>query len=144
MDFMIDDYGELCIEVNNENKNSLLEAKNDELRKQIAVCRIMSVTHDWFYDNVGSDLEQIIGEALNEHTMNLGKELIIDSLTKNNFLTIEEIIVENVVIDFESIGYNVYIKQIQRKDIYTVIKVSLDLIKGITIKVVGDINVNIK
>lgn len=144
MDFMIDNYGELCIEVNDYNKNSLLEARNDELRNQIAMCRIMSVTHDWFYDNIGANLEQILGEALNEQTINYGKELITDSLMKNNFLTSDEIIIESVITDIDSIGYNVYIRQIELKDIYTVINVSLDLIKGVTIKVVGDINVNIK
>ena len=144
MDFMIDNYGELCIEVSDYNKNSLLEARNDELRNQIAMCRIMSVTHDWFYDNIGANLEQILGEALNEQTINYGKELITDSLMKNNFLTSDEIIIESLITDIDSIGYNVYIRQIELKGIYTVINVSLDLIKGVTIKVVGDINVNIK
>lgn len=147
-DFYLTNDGDLELfqEVDLEGKvsNSILDTDKDTLRNQIAMCRILSVTHDWFYDNVGADLEQIIGEAVTTNTLTTGRELILDSLTKNDFISSDDIRIESIITSPNSIGYNVYIKQMYNQNFFIMFEVTLDLIKGVKVLLRGDVNVSIK
>lgn len=147
-DFYLTNDGDLELIQENDSEekviNSILDTEKDSLRNQIAMCRILSVTHDWFYDNVGADLEQIIGEAVTTNTLKTGKELILNSLTKNDFISSDDIKIESLVTSPNSIGYNVYIKQMYNQNYFIMFEVTLDLIKGVEILLRGEVNVNIK
>lgn len=147
MDFTITNDGDLNIEKYHNGtitENHISTSTGDKLRNQIAMCRIISITHDWYYDNIGANLEQLIGSPLSSSTIKHGRELIMSSLTKNEFISSDEITVEDVLTSSNSIGYNVFIKQMEVDSTFVLIEVSLDLIKGVKVLLKGDVHVNIK
>ena len=75
-DFDIDETGELVI---NQEEHEINKITDDELRIQLAYTRIKSIAHGWFYDEVGADLEELVGRSIKESTIEYGKEKIIPS-----------------------------------------------------------------
>lgn len=147
-DFFLTENGDLSINQEYDGEggftNFIDTKEQDELRNQIAMCRIVSVSHDWFYDNIGADLEQIIGEPVSTNTLRIGKELIFDSLVKDEFIESDELIIEDFLTSSNSIGYNVFIRQKYNTNMYMLFKVTLDLIKGVEVLLEGDVSAIIK
>lgn len=132
MDFKISNEGELMLEESN-----LLTVKDIEFKVQLAMCEIASVSHDWFYDNLGTDLEEMIGKPLTDTMISVISDMILTKLYKTKLFNDGDIRIESKKVDLVSVGYNVYIKNPNIKYDYYVIEVEIDTLKGVNVKV-GD------
>lgn len=133
-DFDIDETGELVI---NQEEHEINKITDNELRIQLAYTRIKSIAHGWFYDEVGADLEELIGRSIKESTVEYGKEKIINVLTFDKLWDENDILVISNIKDSTHLIYSVYLKtytndEFGEKSIELIIE--LDLIKGVKIK----------
>lgn len=104
---------------------------------QTIFCRLKSCSVDWFYDRVGADLEQIIGEPNTEENANLGSSLIISSLTYDGFLSEDKIVVKPIPQDEFTILYYLVITLDDGEELKY--EVNLALNSGISIRNLGDL-----
>lgn len=132
MDFRFSTDGDLELE-----SSALLDVSGQRESIQLIMCTIASVSHDWFYDNIGCDLEQLIGEPCSSVTLSNGANIIFNTIMKTKLYESEDVKVESKLIDKEYIGYNVYIRDYEKPNYYYVIEVGIDLIKGISVRL-GD------
>lgn len=129
-DFCISEYGEL---VYNGLSNDIKLSKLDDLIKQKAICRIKSVTKDWFNaPEIGADIEKFLGSPNNEATA----EKIVESITYA--LTFDELIKRKDLffipkIDINKISIIVFIKRVTI-DNPIIINVEIDIISGVNVK----------
>lgn len=133
-DFDINELGELVV---NEQEHEINKITDDELRIQLAYTRIKSIDHDWFYDYVGANLEELVGRSIKESTVELGKDKIINVLTFDNLWDENDILVISNVKDSTHLIYSVYLKtytedEFGEKSVELIIE--LDLVKGVKIK----------
>ena len=133
-DFDIDETGELVI---NQEEHEINKITDDELRIQLAYTRIKSIAHGWFYDEVGADLEELVGRSIKENTIEYGKEKIINVLTFDNLWDENDILVISNIKDSTHLVYSVYLKtytndEFGEKSVELIIE--LDLVKGVKIK----------
>lgn len=133
-DFAITTDGELIVD---EQNHDIAKSIEDDLRIQLAYDRIKSISKNWFVDEIGADMEELIGRPCTEDMAEYGKQkiinvLLIDDLWKENDIFIKAEIKDNV-----HIIYSVYLKLFQSETEDTVsyeIIVELDLVKGVFIK----------
>lgn len=115
------------------SNNDLELIDKDDLRTQIAVNRIKSVTNDWYYDNIGADMEEVIGKPCSKETADTGKHKIFNALTYDGYFTSEEIFITYQVNKTNrNIVFNVYIKSLINEPT-TLIKVVFDLVQGVNL-----------
>jgi hypothetical protein len=75
------------------------------LRQEIRT-RVRSSLEDWeMHPEIGSDLDEIIGEPNNKQTAERGKNRIIDSLIRDNFMSEMDVKVKYVPVDQNRILY---------------------------------------
>lgn len=132
MDFKLDIDGDLSTE-----SGYLLDVSGQDANIQLVMCIISSVSYDWFYDNIGCDLEQFIGLPCNDSTLSSGANAILNSIVKTKLFNADDIKIESKKIDNEFIGYTVYIVDNENLNYYYVIDVEIDLIKGVSVRL-GD------
>ena len=90
-DFGLSTDGELVLDQNTWD----IESKtNNDLRLQLAYDRIKSVTTNWFIDEIGANLESLIGKPCNKSTAEAGKELIMQQLTFDSLWEREEVFIK--------------------------------------------------
>lgn len=114
------------------NKSTL-----DDLRIQLSYNRIKSISHNWFVDEMGADLEELIGRPCTEDMAEYGKLKIIQVLTIDDLWDDNDIFIKSEIRDNTHIIYNVFLKiyQSETEDTYsTEIVVELDLVKGVYIR----------
>ena len=87
IDFKLTDIGDLSL----SSERELEFSQNDALNLQYALARVKSAKNDWYIDNVGADLERLIGEPLNEQLIEQGKQMIMDALTEYNLFKTNEV-----------------------------------------------------
>ena len=132
-DFTISDIGELVI---NPDTHDIRKAKENALKIQLSYNRIKSISKNWFIDEVGADLEEIIGKACNETTAEYGKLKIIDVLTFDGLWDDKDIFIKSKINNNINITYNIYLKlyQSDTEEVYSYeIDAELDLVKGVNI-----------
>lgn len=126
-DFKISDSGEL---ISSDINNNLDTAKGDDLVRQLALCRIKSVTGDWFNEyNLGANLEDFLGDVNNQNTLKEIVERIEDSLA--------DIVPRDSVfiiprVNKEVFEFAVFIRTYSEKPI--VINVTLDIVAGVEVE----------
>lgn len=133
-DFDIDESGELIVD---DEKHEINKISDDELKIQLAYTRIKSISHGWFYDYVGADLEELVGRSIKESTIELGKQKIIEVLTFDDLWNAEDILIISNIKDSTHLIYSVFLRtytndEFGEKSIELTIE--LDLIKGVKIK----------
>lgn len=133
-DFNIDDSGELII---NQGEHDINKVNSDDLKIQLAYTRIKSISHGWFYDYIGADLEELVGRSVKEQTVQYGKEKIHNVLTYDGLWDDSDIFIQATIKDSTHLIYSVYLKtytndEFGEKSIELIIE--LDLIKGVKIK----------
>ena len=107
IDFKLTTAGDLSFSSNRE----LEFTQNDALKLQYALARVKSAKNDWYIDNVGADLEQLIGEPVSEQTIEQGKQLIIDALTEYKLFGTDDIYVQyRDELEDEQLVYYVYLR----------------------------------
>lgn len=133
MDFKLDYTGELQVTEEHE-----LDTVSDiEYKIQTSYDIIKSVSTTWFYDNIGADLEQHIGEPVTPNVLETIKRQIIYHLTFNDFWNEEDILVTYNVKNATKVTFSVFLR-LYTDDAYKEesrqIEVELDLIKGVNIR----------
>lgn len=133
-DFAITTEGELIID---EENHDIVKSLDDDLRIQLAYNRIKSISKNWFVDEVGADMEELIGRPCTEDMAEYGKQKIINVLLIDNLWNKDDIFIKAEIIDNVHIIYSVYLKLFQSETEDTIsyeITVELDLVKGLFIK----------
>ena len=133
-DFAITTEGELII---NEENHDIVKSLDDDLRIQLAYNRIKSISKNWFVDEVGADMEELIGRPCTEDMAEYGKQKIINVLLIDNLWNKDDIFIKAEIKDNIHIIYSVYLKLFQSETEDTIsyeITVELDLVKGVFIK----------
>jgi hypothetical protein len=106
-------------------------AEGDEFLLQSARNRIKSIKKDWFYDNIGADMEEILGEPNTREVSEVGKGKIIEALTCDGLFSSDEIYIKAAPTSRNAILYIVVLKTKSGSPI--VLNVTLDLAKGVTL-----------
>ena len=133
-DFAITTEGELIIE---EENHDIVKSLDDDLRIQLAYNRIKSISKNWFVDEVGADMEELIGKPCTEDIAEYGKQKIINVLLIDDLWNKDDIFIKAEIKDNVHIIYSVYLKLFQSETEDTIsyeITVELDLVKGVFIK----------
>jgi hypothetical protein len=133
-DFKITDSGELYYD---NNTSELVKAESDDKLRQQCICRIKSVTNDWFNDNrIGANLESFLGEPNNQDTATSVMTSITDSLMYNNLVKKSNVFIIPKV-DRNFMSFVVFIRGIASKTPIA-INVEIDIISGV--RVTDDFN----
>ena len=133
-DFGFSPDGEIIID---SETHDIYKSQEDELKIQLSYNRIKSISNNWFIDEVGVDLEEIIGKACNETTAEYGKLKIIDVLTFDGLWNDKDIFIKSEIKNNINITYNIYLKlhQSDTEEVYSYeIDAELDLIKGVNVR----------
>ena len=105
MDFKLTDSGDLFLSPD----RFLEEVDSDELTKQTVKCCAHSVQKDWYIDNIGADLEQLVGQPINEKLQETGCSLLKTSILSKGIVTDEQLWIESQQVGM-SIHFSVYLK----------------------------------
>ena len=133
-DFGFSPDGEIIVDA---ETHDIYKSQEDELKIQLSYNRIKSISKNWFIDEVGADLEEIIGKACNETTAEYGKLKIIDVLTFDGLWDDKDIFIKSEIKNNINITYNIYLKlrQSETEEVYSYeIDAELDLVKGVHIR----------
>lgn len=133
-DFAITTDGELIID---EEQHDIVKSMDDDLRIQLAYDRIKSISKNWFVDEIGADMEELIGRPCTEDMAEYGKQKIINVLLIDDLWQEDDIFIKAEIKDNVHIIYSVYLKLFQAETEDTIsyeITVELDLVKGVFIK----------
>lgn len=126
--------GEIIVD---KEDHDIYTVEGDGLRIQLAYNRMKSISHDWFIDEVGADLEELIGKHCTKEIVEYGKQKIISVLTVDELWDINDIAVFGKINSNVNITYSVYLKIYQGEDedpwAYE-ITAELDLVKGVFIR----------
>ena len=133
-DFGFSPDGEIIVDT---DIHDIYKSQEDELKIQLSYNRIKSISKNWFIDEVGADLEEIIGKACNETTAEYGKLKIIDVLTFDGLWDDKDIFIKSEIKNNINITYNIFLKlrQSDTEEVYSYeIDAELDLVKGVHIR----------
>lgn len=133
-DFGFSPDGEIIVDT---DTHDIYKSQEDELKIQLSYNRIKSISKNWFVDEVGADLEEIIGKACNETTAEYGKLKIIDVLTFDGLWNDSDIFIKSEIKNNINITYNIFLKlrQSDTEEVYSYeIDAELDLVKGVHIR----------
>lgn len=133
-DFGFSPDGEIIVDT---DTHDIYKSQEDELKIQLSYNRIKSISKNWFIDEVGADLEEIIGKACNETTAEYGKLKIIDVLTFDGLWDDSDIFIKSEIKNNINITYNIFLKlrQSDTEEVYSYeIDAELDLVKGVNIR----------
>ena len=133
-DFDFSPEGEVIV---NKETHDINKTTDNELRIQLAYSRIKSISRNWFVDEVGADLEELIGRPCTEDIAELGKAKIISVLTFDKLWADEEVFIKAEIKNNTNIIYNIYLKiyQSETENTYShEIVAELDLVKGVFIR----------
>lgn len=133
-DFGFSPDGEIIVD---SETHDIYKSKDDELKIQLAYDRIKSISKNWFVDEVGADMEELIGRPCTEDMAEYGKQKIINVLLIDDLWNKDDIFIKAKIKDNVHIIYSVYLKLFQSETEDTIsyeITVELDLVKGVFIK----------
>lgn len=126
MDFKLTLNGD--IELTN---GDIADIKDKSLLVQHAISRLKSVKIDWFKDNIGADMEELIGLPNTRETGDLGKDKIIKAMTEDELFKEGEVEVSIYPVSKTSIAYNVAFDKAPYGKFE--LNATLDLVKGINV-----------
>lgn len=112
-----------------ENKD-LKTSSFDTYLEQSAINRIKSIKGNWFKDNIGADMEEILGEPNTRTVAEMGKNKIITSLTEDNMFELDEVFVKVVPTSRNNVMYFVALKGYNGP---IFLNFNLDLVNGINL-----------
>ena len=133
-DFGFSTDGEIIVD---SETHDIYKSKDDELKIQLSYNRIKSISKNWFIDEVGADMEELIGRPCTEDMAEYGKQKIINVLLIDDLWNKDDIFIKAEIKDNVHIIYSVYLKLFQSETEDTIsyeITVELDLVKGVFIK----------
>ena len=134
IDFEIDEFGDLIIDKYTHETSTV---QHNDLRLQLAFCRIKSVSNGWYYDHIGANLESLIGRPCTTDIVNSGKQLILDSLIYDGLWDIKDVHIQAQILNNTNVTYVVYLRVYEEESMIATsktINVELDLVKGVKIR----------
>lgn len=137
VDLGLDEYGDIVLD-DMQGADGTHQLKfNDEsaLIRQIVMTRVKSVKPDWFYDNVGANLESLLGRDNTKDTAEIGVDLIKSALTYDGFLKDGDIYIKPSPADEFTIVFIMAIR-VENKEAL-VFKINIALSSGINIEEVN-------
>ena len=133
-DFGFSPDGEIIID---SDTHDIYKSQEDELKIQLSYNRIKSISTNWFIDNIGADLESLIGKPCNKEYAEVGKGMIMKQLTFDNLWDSSEIHIKATIVDMIHLQYNVFFKikdeSTEDTSSYEIIA-EIDLVKGVKIR----------
>lgn len=126
--------GEIIVD---DEDHDIHTVEGDDLRVQLAYNRMKSISHDWFVDEVGADLEELIGKHCTEDIMEYGKQKILSVLLIDDLWSIDDVVVVGHIHSNINITYSVYLKiyQDENEDPWSYeLTAELDLVKGVFVR----------
>lgn len=132
-DFGFTSDGEIVID---KETHDICKSSSDDLRIQLAYNRIKSISNNWFVDEIGADLEELVGKPCTEDIAEYGKQKIINVLIVDNLWDNKEIFIKSEIKNNTNITYSIFLKiyQSETEDTYShEITAELDLVKGVFI-----------
>ena len=133
-DFGITTNGELVIDNNSHDINN---TTNDDLRIQLAYNRIKSISNNWFVDEIGANLEELIGKPCTENIAEYSKNKIINELIFDDLWDKNDISVQSEIKNNTNITYSIYLKiyqSVSEDDYSYEIIAEIDLVKGVYVR----------
>lgn len=133
-DFKIDEFGELVVD---PEFHTVATVSENDLRIQLAYDRIKSISSNWFYDEVGANLEELVGKPITNDIVNVGKEKILSVITYDQLWDTNDIYISAEITNAMQIIYSVYLKIYDsetEEESSKEINITLDLVKGVKIK----------
>ena len=133
-DFGITSEGEIVV---NTDSHDIIKTVDNDLKIQLAYNRIKSISHNWFVDEVGADLEELVGKPCTEDIAEYGKTKIINVLTFDGLWSDSDIFIKSEIKNNTNITYSIFLKiyQSETEDTYSYeITAELDLVKGVFIR----------
>lgn len=133
-DFAFLQEGEIIVD---EINHDIMTVEDDELRIQLAYDRMKSISHDWFVDEIGADLEELIGKHCTQEIVEYGKNKIISVLVFDGLWSMDDIVVIGKINNNVNIQYSVYLKLYQdaNEDPWAYeLTAEIDLVKGVFVK----------
>lgn len=133
-DFGFTPEGEIIVD---PETHDIAKSVDDDLRIQLVFNRLKSISHDWFVDEIGADLEELIGKPCTADIAEYGKDKIIAQLTFDDLWNNEDIVVVAQIKDNTHILYKIYLRmyQSETEDTYSYeIETELDLVKGVFVR----------
>ena len=104
-DFGFTPDGELVIDnISHDISNTV----NDDLRIQLAYNRIKSITHNWFVDEIGANLEELVGRPCTKEIAEYGKEKIIKELIFDELWNKDDIYIKSEIKNNTNITYDIF------------------------------------
>lgn len=132
IDFMIGNQGDLSLKETVE----IAECSGENLRKQMAVNRIKSVSKDWNECHIGANLESFLGESAKEETFRKMESTILNALCFDGYFQEDDIYIKTFLKENTYVKILVYIKALNNKGSFS-IDVDLDLVKGVNVVMGG-------
>lgn len=133
-DFGFTPEGEIIVD---KDSHDIYQSMDNELKIQLSYNRIKSVSFDWFIDEIGANLEELVGRKCTEETVEYGKTKIISSLIFDKLWDNDDIFIKGEIIDNTKIKYEIFLKIYQSEEedpISYEIEAELDLVKGVFIR----------
>ena len=133
-DFGISTDGEIIVDA---DTHDISQTMSDDLRVQLAYNRIKSISRNWFVDEIGADLEELVGRPCTTEIAEYGKLKILRVLIIDELWNEKDIFIKTEIKNNTNIIYSIYLKlyQSETEDTYShEIVAELDLIKGVFIR----------
>lgn len=133
VDLTIGHDGDFIIQ-DGENKSicEFVPSDKSDLVRQIVMNRVRTMKPDWFYDHVGADLEQLLGEDNTKATAEKGVALIKDAIIYDGFLEEQDVWINPSPLNNYTIVYMLAIRISEGEQL--MFQVSIALSSGINIE----------
>jgi len=84
-------------------------SENDYIKQQVNI-RVKTINPDWFYDDLGADMEQLLGKPNTKITAEKGISLIRKSLTYDGFLDNDSVYIKPMPLDVDNVSFFLFIR----------------------------------
>lgn len=91
------------------SKEFIVISENDYISQQVKI-RVKTVNSDWFFDDLGADMEQLLGQPNTIGTAEKGISLIRNCLTYDSFLANDDIYIKPMPTDVDNVSFFLFIK----------------------------------
>lgn len=97
------------LDLDSLNKEFTVVSENDYISQQVKI-RVKTVNSDWFFDDLGADMEQLLGMPNTKDTAQKGISLIRNCLTYDRFLTNDDIYIKPMPLDVDNVSFFLFVK----------------------------------
>lgn len=131
-DLMLTPDGDLVLDTNGDLRKT---SGADFIKQSVYNC-LRSITVDWFYDNIGADLEDFLGRPNSRETAEAMEEQVLRALTTTGLVAEEDLFIKVTPLNRTTIGLFVFVKvpEIEKPIGF---QANIDLDGGVSVKYIG-------